>query len=53
MSLCDMTLCDRCAAEIPADEANDGPAGSEWDGAVLCNDCHAETAASLPPKETK
>ena len=37
-----MTICDRCASELPVAEAN--YAGSElptWEGATLCNDCYA------------
>ena len=40
-AICDppemMTICDRCAREIPLAEANDG-----GDHGTLCNDCYAE-----------
>ena len=41
-----VTICDRCGEEIPLDEANDGEdEWGEWDGAMLCDDCYAESTA--------
>jgi hypothetical protein len=36
------TICDACADEVAVDECQAGPAGSEWDGANVCNDCYAQ-----------
>lgn len=37
-----MTICDRCAKEIPVEETQNGPDGTEWESCTLCNDCYAE-----------
>lgn len=39
------TICDRCAAEVPVAETQNGPPG-EWENCTLCNDCYAEENAN-------
>jgi predicted Zn finger-like uncharacterized protein len=36
------TICDRCGAEIPVEESQAGPTGTDWVTCTMCNDCYAE-----------
>ncbi len=36
------SICDCCAEPVDSDETQNGPAGTQWENATLCNDCFAE-----------
>lgn len=36
------TICDRCADELPYDETQAGPVGTDWEPCQLCNQCYSE-----------
>lgn len=51
----EMTICDRCAIQVPV-EITSTPEKGQWEGATLCPDCYAEVefeSVSRPkPKPT-
>lgn len=37
-----INICDACERGIPEGSAYDGPTGTDWEGAILCAECHKE-----------
>lgn len=36
------SICDRCSEPVRSDESQNGPEGTQWENANICNECYAE-----------